>query len=66
MPTPARFTVTGLAVSTPWFPDYYKDAPFAIGVGCTVSSTSATTSYNVEHTFDPIFGGQLPSSVAAH
>jgi len=64
MPLPARFSQTGLGTTTPWLPDYYKDAPFAIGVGCTVTSTSTGTSYNVEHTFDPIFSGVFPSSVS--
>lgn len=47
-------TVTGLS-STAGFPVYVPDVmqtPFAIGIGCTISSTSATTAYNIEHTFD--------------
>lgn len=61
MPSPYRVTITGLAASNPWNPDYLKQAPFAIGVGCVVNSTTVT--YNVEHSFDPIFAPIYGSSV---
>ena len=64
MPMPFRITVSGSAgQSAPWAPDYHKDAPFAIGVGCVVTSTG-TTNYYVEHTFDPIFFQIYGSSLA--
>jgi hypothetical protein len=47
-------TVTGLS-STAGFPILVPDVtqtPFNIGIGCVMNSTSAITSYNIEHTFD--------------
>jgi hypothetical protein len=41
----------GLGSSLVFFPDLTR-TPFAIGLACVCNSTSATTSYNVEHTFD--------------
>lgn len=60
-----RATVTGLSsnanngaqTNSSGFPTYYCDTrvtPFSIGVGVTANSTSATTSWNIEHTFDYI------------
>jgi hypothetical protein len=46
--------VTGLS-STFGFPLCVPDVmltPFNVGIGCVMNSTSAITSYNVEHTFD--------------
>lgn len=72
MPTPFRVTVSGSAgISATYYADYYKRAPFAIGVGCVISTASTGATYNVEHTFDPIafpiFGssvGTVASSLA--
>lgn len=61
MPVPARVTITGSGISNAWCPDFYKSAPFAIGVGCVVNSSNVT--YSVEHTFDPIFFAIYGSSV---
>jgi len=41
----------GLGSSLVFFPDLML-TPFNIGIGVTCSSTSAATSYNVEHSFD--------------
>jgi len=70
MPKPFRVTVSGSAgLSNPWNPDYFKYAPFAIGVGVTISSTG-TVAYYVEHSFDPIFdltyGSSVPQVTAAN
>src|SRR5215467_15578119 len=52
-----RNTVTGLSStfglgsSLVFYPDLML-TPFNIGIGVTCNSTSASTSYNVEHTFD--------------
>lgn len=64
MPKAFRTTVSGSAgISAPWNPDYFKAAPFAIGVGCVVSSTG-TVAYYVEHSFDPIFDLTYGSNTA--
>jgi hypothetical protein len=58
-----RVTVSGsAAVSNPFNPDYFRPAPFAIGVGVTINSTG-TVAYYVEHSFDPIFDLTYGSSV---
>jgi hypothetical protein len=47
-------TITGLS-STFGYPMSIPDlmvSPFNIGVACVMNSTSAITSYNIEHTFD--------------
>lgn len=50
-------TVTGLSSSfgigssLVFYPDVMQ-TPFNIGIGCVCNSTSAITSYNVEHSFD--------------
>jgi len=62
VPVPARFVLTGLGTTTPWNTDYLRPSPFNIGVGCVVNSTNVT--YNVEHTFDPIFQNAFASSIA--
>jgi hypothetical protein len=41
----------GLGSSLAYFPNIMAN-PFAIGIGCVMNSTSAITSYNIEHTFD--------------
>jgi hypothetical protein len=41
----------GLGSSLVFFPDITR-TPFNIGIGCVVNSTSAITSFNVEHSFD--------------
>lgn len=62
-----RNTVTGLSStfglgsSLVFFPDLMQ-TPFAIGIGCVISSTSAT--YNVEHTFDATGSSAFISSNA--
>lgn len=61
MPIPFRVTITGSGVSNPWNPDYLKQAPFAIGVGCVINSSAVA--YTVEHSFDPIFFAIYGSSV---
>jgi hypothetical protein len=54
MPLPYKTTITGVAFSTPWRASWASPSPFNIGVGVVVNSTGIT--YNVEHTFDNIFG----------
>lgn len=64
-----RNTVTGLSStfglgsSLVFFPDLMLN-PFNIGIGCVVNSTSAITSYNVEHTFDATGSSAFISSNA--
>jgi hypothetical protein len=66
MSKPFRVTVSGSAgQSSPWNPDYFKASPFAIGVGCVVTTTTATAvNYYVEHSFDPIFDLTYGASLA--
>lgn len=59
---PVRVTVTGAGVSRVINPDYYMD-PFAIGVGCVISS-GATVSYTVQHTFDDVYALTFDASTA--
>ena len=61
MPNAARFVQSGTGATPPWSTDYWRPSPFAIGVGCVVNSSNVT--YNVEHTFDPIFFPIYGSSV---
>jgi hypothetical protein len=62
MPAAYTVTITGSGASNPWMPDLSARTPFNIGIGVTVNSTN--TLYNVEHTFDPIFQGIFPSTIA--
>jgi hypothetical protein len=74
-----RATVTGLSsnatggsqTNSSGFPTFFPDlsrTPFSIGIGVTANSTSATTSWNIEHTFDALmnlssnFNGFLSSA----
>jgi hypothetical protein len=53
----------GAQTNSSGFPTYYCDltrSPFSIGIGVTANSTSATTSWNIEHTFDYL--GNLSSN----
>lgn len=47
-----KVTVTGVANSA-WIPVDREQAPFNIGLGCTIDSGTAT--YSVQHTFDDVF-----------
>jgi hypothetical protein len=53
----------GLGSSLVFFPDLML-TPFAIGIGVVCNSTSATTSYNVEHSFDNSGSSAFTSSTA--
>lgn len=58
---PVVLTITGLSSSSGfpmWMPDYGV-RPFNIGIGVVVSSTAASLTYNVEHSFD--YQGNLSS-----
>jgi len=60
MPRTYRISVAGATVSTPFQPSFYEQ-PFNIGVGVTTNSTSTT--YSVQHSFDPIFSNVFSSTV---
>jgi hypothetical protein len=60
MSRPFKVTITGSGESQPFMPDYMR-APFAVGVGVTVASTTAVAT--VEHSFDPIFPHVFASSI---
>lgn len=62
MPIGYKIIQTGTGATAPWNPDVYRGAPFNIGVGVVVNSTGVT--YNVEHTFDAVFGGLFGSSIS--
>jgi hypothetical protein len=58
---PFRQTITGLSSTAgfaTWWPDYYGDTPFNVGIGVTVNSSNV--SWNIEHTFDRL--GNLSSN----
>jgi hypothetical protein len=60
---PYRAVVTGLSSTfglnnSTWWPDYYSDTLFNVGIGVTVNSSNVT--YNIEHTFDRL--GNLSSN----
>lgn len=48
---PTKITVTGVGIS-PWIPLDYDQAPFTVGIGCTVS---ATATYTIEFTFENVY-----------
>lgn len=62
MPRPVLISVTASTsaqiVSTPWFPSHMSD-PFAIGIGCVVSSSTFGT-YSVQHSFDCLYENAVP------
>ena len=53
----------GLGSSLVFYPDVML-TPFNIGLGCVVNSTSAITSYNIEHTLDPVGSSTFISTAA--
>ena len=52
MPRPTSVTVSSQDASA-WIPVDYKQTPFNIGMGVTLSA-GATLTYTVQHTFDDI------------
>jgi hypothetical protein len=61
MPRTYRISVAGATVSQPFHPSFYEH-PFHIGIGVTTNSTSTT--YSVQHSFDPVFNHVFSSTVA--
>lgn len=59
---PKVVSLTG-AGSSAWIPMDYKQSPFAIGLGVTVSGV---VNYTVEHTFDNVFDSTITPVAFPH
>jgi hypothetical protein len=52
---PQVISLTGTGQSA-WIPLDYKQSPFNVGMGCTVSGT---VTYDIEHTFDDVYDASV-------
>ena len=60
--TPQVLTQIGVG-STAWIPLDYKQSPFNVGFGVTVTGT---VNYTIEHTFDNMFDSSVTPTAFAH